>query len=167
MRRENFKKRANNNGQNVVPKQPARCDVEEEMQRLVNGYKKHVGSSKIKSFMTEAFSLVKIPDWQKSKHWMVRNRIALCSRHFESYGYKKEWGTLGRQTTGGGGPWTGAPSPRKPPSSLTLFFLGILLPSTCSEGFRNGKTYLTYSNLWKKNILWKSCAEWGPKWLLM
>ena len=88
MYRENCEKRANNNGQNVVPKQPA-SDVEEEMQRLVNGYKKHVGSSKIKSFMTEAFSLVKIPDWQKSKHWMVRNRIALCSRHFESYGYKK------------------------------------------------------------------------------
>ena len=165
-REENFKKRANNNGQNVVPKQPA-SDVEEEMQRLVNGYKKHVGSSKIKSFMTEAFSLVKIPDWQKSKHWMVRNRIALCSRHFESYGYKKEWGTLGRQTRGDGGPWTGVPSPHKPPSSLTLFFLGILLPSACCEGFRNEKTYLTYSNLWKKNILLKSCAEWGLKWLLM
>lgn len=88
MYRENCEKRANNNGQNVVPKQPE-SDVEEEMQRLVNGYKKHVGSSKIKSFMTEAFSLVKIPDWQKSKHWMVRNRIALCNRHFESYGYKK------------------------------------------------------------------------------
>ena len=153
MRRENFKKRANNNGQNVVPKQPARSDVEEEMQRLVNGYKKHVGSSKIKSFMTEAFSLVKIPDWQKSKHWKVRNRIALYSRHLESYGYKKEWGTLGRQTTGDGGPWTGTLSPRKPPSSLTLFFRSILLPSACCEGFRNGKTYLTYSNLWKKNIL--------------
>ena len=146
MCRENFKKIANNNGQNVVPKQPA-SDVEEEMQRLVNGYKKHVGSSKIKSFMTEACSLVKIPDWQKSKHWMVRNRIALCSRHFESYGYKKEWGTLGRQTRGDGGPWTGTPSPRKPPSSLTLFFHSILLPSACCEGFRNGKTYSTYSNL--------------------
>ena len=167
MRRENFKKRANNNGQNVVPKQPARSDVEEEMQRLVNGYKKHVGSSKIKSFMTEAFSLVKIPDWQKSKHWMVRIRIALCSRHFERYGYKKEWCTLGRQTRGDGGPWTGAFSTRKPPSLLTLFFLGILLPSTCSEGFRNGNTYLTYSNLWKKNILLKSRAEWGLKWLLI
>lgn len=153
MRRENFKKRANNNGQNVAPKQPARSDVEEEMQRLVNGYKKHVGSSKIKSFMTEAFSLVKIPDWQKSKHWMVRIRIALCSRYFERYGYKKEWCTLGRQTKGDGGPWTGALSPRKPPSLLTLFFLGILLPSTCSEGFRNGKTYSTYGNLWKKNFL--------------
>lgn len=140
MRRGNFKKRANNNGQNVVPKQAARSDVEEEMQRLVNGYKKHVGSSKIKSFMTEAFSLVKIPDWQKSKHWMVRIRIAL-------------WCTLGRQTKGDGGPWTGALSPRKPPSLLTLFFLGILLPSTCSEGFRNGKTYSTYGNLWKKNFL--------------
>ena len=100
MYRENLEKRANNNGQNVVPEQPA-SDLEEEMQRLVNGYKKHVGSSKIKSFMTEAFSLVKIPDWQKSKHWMVRNRIALCSRHFESYGCKKEWGTLGRHTRGG------------------------------------------------------------------
>ena len=115
MYRENFEKRANNNVQNVVPKQPA-SDVEEEMQRLINGYKKHVGSSKIKSFMTEAFSLVKIPDWQKSKYWMVRNRIALCSRHFKSYGYKKEWGTLQRHTREDGGPWTGAPSPRKPPS---------------------------------------------------
>lgn len=147
MNREDFKKRANNNGQNVYQSNQQDSDVEEEMQRLVNGYKKHVGSSKIKSFMTEAFSLVKIPDWQKSKHWMVRNRIALCSRHFESYGYKKEWGTLGRQTRGDGGPWTGVPSPHKPPSSLTLFFLGILLPSACCEGFRNEKTCLTYSNL--------------------
>lgn len=150
MYREDFRKRANNNGQNVVPKQPA-SDVEEEMQRLVNGYKKHIGSSKIKSFMTEAFSLVKIPDWQKSKHWMVRNKIALCNRHFGSYAWvQKEWGTLGRYTRGDGGPLTGAPSPRKPPSSLSLFFLSILLPSTCCEGFRNGKTYLTYSNCERK-----------------
>lgn len=47
-------------------------NVEEELQRLVDGYKKHIGKSKIKSFMTEALSFVKIPDWQKSKHWMVR-----------------------------------------------------------------------------------------------
>ena len=55
----------------TVPIQPLN-NVEEELQRLVDGYKKHIGKSKIKSFMTEALSFVKIPDWQKSKHWMVR-----------------------------------------------------------------------------------------------
>ena len=56
---------------NNVPIQPLN-NVEEELQRLVDGYKKHIGKSKIKSFMTEALSFVKIPDWQKSKYWMVR-----------------------------------------------------------------------------------------------
>ena len=62
-----------NNRQNIAPTQPLN-DVEEELQRLVNGYKKHVGTSKIKSFVTEAISFVKIPEWQKSKHWMVRKQ---------------------------------------------------------------------------------------------
>ena len=62
-----------NNCQNIVPTQPLN-DVEIELQRLVNGYKKYVGASKIKSFMTEAICLIKIPDWQKSKHWMVRKQ---------------------------------------------------------------------------------------------
>lgn len=66
-----MKKENKNNNHNSVPIQPLN-NVEEELQRLVNGYKKHIGSSKIKSFVTDAFSIVKIPAWQKSKHWMVR-----------------------------------------------------------------------------------------------
>lgn len=47
-------------------------EVYEELQRLVNGYRNHLSKSKIKSFVAEALSLVKIPEWQKSKCWMVR-----------------------------------------------------------------------------------------------
>ena len=63
----------NNNRNLNVSIQPVN-NVEEELQRLVDGYKKHIGSSKIKSLVTEAFSFVKIPDWQKSKRWMVRKK---------------------------------------------------------------------------------------------
>ncbi|KAK2573825.1 RUN and FYVE domain-containing protein 2, partial [Acropora cervicornis] len=45
-------------------------DIYEELQRLVNGYRNHLSKSKIKSFVAEALSLVKIPEWQKSKCWM-------------------------------------------------------------------------------------------------
>lgn len=74
------KKADRNNNQNDGPVQPLN-DITEELQRLVEGYTKHIGKSKIKSFVVEAFSFVKIPDWQKSKHWMVRektNNINLC-----------------------------------------------------------------------------------------
>lgn len=47
--------------------------IKEELQRLVDGYTKHIGLSKLKSFVSETFSFVKIPDWQRSKHWMVRS----------------------------------------------------------------------------------------------
>ena len=47
-------------------------EIYEELQRLVNGYRDHRSKSKIKSFVAEALSLVKIPEWQKSKCWMVR-----------------------------------------------------------------------------------------------
>lgn len=47
-------------------------EIYEELQRLVNGYRNHLSKSKIKSFVAEALSLVKIPEWQKSKYWMVR-----------------------------------------------------------------------------------------------
>ena len=66
------KKAERNNNHSDVPVQPLH-DVKEELQRLVEGYTKHIGNSKLKSFVLEAFSLVKIPDWQKSKYWMVSN----------------------------------------------------------------------------------------------
>ena len=73
--KKRYEPRGNHNN---VPIQPSN-NIEEELQRLVDGYKKNIGKSKIKSLMTEALSFVKIPDWQKSKHWMVRmefNRIS-------------------------------------------------------------------------------------------
>ena len=66
-------KREKNNNHRDGPIQPVN-DVNEELQRLVEGYTKHIGKSKIKSFVTEAFSFVKLPDWQKSKHWVVSSR---------------------------------------------------------------------------------------------
>ena len=68
------KKAEENNNHTDGPVQPVN-DVKEELQRLVEGYSKNVGKSKIKSFVTEAFSFVKIPEWQKSKHWMVRKSL--------------------------------------------------------------------------------------------
>lgn len=68
------KKREKNNNHTDGPIQPVN-DVKEELQRLVEGYTKHIGQSKIKSFVTVAFSFVKIPEWQKSKHWMVRKKL--------------------------------------------------------------------------------------------
>ena len=68
------KKAERNNNHSDVPVQPL-YDVKEELQRLVEGYTKHIGNSKLKSFVLEAFSLVKIPDWQKSKYWMVSTPI--------------------------------------------------------------------------------------------
>jgi len=68
----------NNNHNLNVSIQPVN-NVEEELQRLVDGYKKHIGSSKIKSFVTEAFSFVKIPDWQKSKRWMPSSSTSACT----------------------------------------------------------------------------------------
>lgn len=68
----NFSKsEKNNNDHKDGPSKPLR-DIKEELHRLVEGFTKHIGQSKIKSFVMEAFSVVKIPDWQKSKHWMVR-----------------------------------------------------------------------------------------------
>lgn len=61
-----------------VPIQPLYdVNIEEELQRLVEGFKKHIRKSKIKSFVAEALSFVKIPDWQKSKHWMVRKDLMI------------------------------------------------------------------------------------------
>ena len=67
------KKADRNNNHNDVPIQPLN-DVKEELQRLVQGYTKHISNSKIKSFMLEAFSFVKVPDWQKSKYWIMREQ---------------------------------------------------------------------------------------------
>jgi len=78
------KKADRNNNHNDTPVQPL-SDVKEELQRLVDGYTKHIGNSKIKSFVLEAFSFVKIPDWQKSKYWMPsssRSGCTLCSKKF-------------------------------------------------------------------------------------
>ncbi|KAL9963495.1 hypothetical protein ACROYT_G027006 [Oculina patagonica] len=85
------KKREKNNNHTDGPVQPVNDfkennDVKEELQRLVEGYTKHIGKSKIKSFVTEAFSFVKIPEWQKSKHWMPsssRSDCTLCSKKFK------------------------------------------------------------------------------------
>ncbi len=76
------KKREKNNNHTDGPIQPVNDikennDIKEELQRLVEGYTKYIGKSKIKSFVTEAFSFVKIPEWQKSKHWMVRKNKPL------------------------------------------------------------------------------------------
>ena len=67
------KKADRNNNHKDVPIQPLN-DVKEESQRLVQGYTKHISNSKIKSFVLEAFSFVKIPDWQKSKYWLAREQ---------------------------------------------------------------------------------------------
>lgn len=60
-----------NNNKNITETQPLN-DIDEELQRLVEGYRNHISKSKIKSFVAEALSLVKIPEWQKSKCWRVR-----------------------------------------------------------------------------------------------
>ena len=62
-----------NNNHNDWPIQPLN-EVKKELQRLVEGYTKYISNSKIKSFVLEAISFVKIPDWQKSKYWMVREQ---------------------------------------------------------------------------------------------
>lgn len=65
-------------GGSRVPIQPLNdVNIEEELQRLVEGFKKHISKSKIKAFVAEALSFVKIPDWQKSKHWMVRKDLVI------------------------------------------------------------------------------------------
>ncbi|XP_015756675.1 PREDICTED: uncharacterized protein LOC107336129 [Acropora digitifera] len=54
-------------------------EIYEELQRLVNGYRNHLSKSKIKSFVAEALSLVKIPEWQKSKYWMTSSSVSICA----------------------------------------------------------------------------------------
>ena len=46
-------------------------DVQQECNRLVEGFKKSIGTSKIRSFMVDFMSPVKVPEWQKSKNWKV------------------------------------------------------------------------------------------------
>lgn len=78
------KSKKNNNDHKDGPGHSLR-DIKEELQRLVDGFAKHIGQSKLKSFVTEAFSFVKIPDWQRSKHWMQsssRNYCTLCNKTF-------------------------------------------------------------------------------------
>ena len=65
-----------NSNQNKTQAQPSN-NINGELERLVDGYKKHIGKSKIKSFVTEALSFVKIPEWQKSKYWMVSGKIKI------------------------------------------------------------------------------------------
>lgn len=57
---------------NTITDLETQHEVYKELQRLVNGYRNHLSKSKIKSFVAEALSLVKIPEWQKSKCWTVR-----------------------------------------------------------------------------------------------
>ena len=71
--RERKKTEDKNNNHTDGPIQPLN-NVKEELQRLVEGYTKHIGKSKVTSLVMEAFSFVKIPDWQKSEHWMVRKK---------------------------------------------------------------------------------------------
>lgn len=66
------KDRYNNKNTITDPETQHLHEIYEELQRLVNGYRNHLSKSKIKSFVAEALSLVKIPEWQKSKCWMVR-----------------------------------------------------------------------------------------------
>ena len=65
------KKSKNNNGSKNDLLPVRGLNYEEECERLVEGFKKKVGSSKILNFVMDTFSTVKLPEWQKSKYWIV------------------------------------------------------------------------------------------------
>lgn len=48
-----------------------KINYDEECQRLVHGFKAKLGSWKIMNFVAETFGAVKVPEWQRSKHWIV------------------------------------------------------------------------------------------------
>ena len=49
-----------------------RLDLEQECQRLVEGFKRSVGKSEFRRTLHEMRSVVSVPDWQKSSMWLVR-----------------------------------------------------------------------------------------------
>ena len=43
-----------------------------ELQRLTNGFQENVDpQSRLKSALTDTFSVMKVPEWQKSAKWLV------------------------------------------------------------------------------------------------
>lgn len=73
-----------NSNQKKTQAQPSN-NINGELERLVDGYKKHIGKSKIKSFVTETLSFVKIPEWQKSKYWMSGSSASSCTLCFKRF----------------------------------------------------------------------------------
>ncbi len=52
-----------------------RINVLTELDRLVEGFKLNVKASRINSVMTETFSNIKVPLWQRSYKWLVRDNL--------------------------------------------------------------------------------------------
>ena len=54
-----------------------RLNLEQECQRLTEGFKRCVGKSEFRRTLHELRSVVSMPDWQKSSSWLVRLRCEL------------------------------------------------------------------------------------------
>ena len=50
----------------------SRLNLEQECQRLTEGFKRSVGKSEFRRTLHELRSVVSLPDWQKSSLWLVR-----------------------------------------------------------------------------------------------
>ena len=55
----------------VKARESRRINARQELCRLVDGFKANVKASRLDSVMTETFSNIKVPIWQKSYKWLV------------------------------------------------------------------------------------------------
>eukprot|EP00794_Sanderia_malayensis_P010909 gene10909-12068_t len=57
-----------------------RINVLKELDRLVDGFKQHVKASRINSVITDTFSNIKVPLWQRSYKWLESKEVEWCSK---------------------------------------------------------------------------------------
>ncbi|XP_047130456.1 uncharacterized protein LOC101241009 isoform X1 [Hydra vulgaris] len=65
-----------------------RLIISQELTRLLHGFKANVNpNSRIKTVVNDTFSIMKVPEWQKSSKWLESSEVELCSQCYSKFSF--------------------------------------------------------------------------------